>query len=175
MGMRGCVWTLRGIRFGGTWTLGIKCGARFGWLLEEFHIFSTSTWARILAFFLLQMEKYAQSMLRFETMDALFAQPTFRFKVEEFVRSHLGIWAHAHNVVPLLLGCLFSTTWLRRLQNVSVVQTIDAGSLWTCTGRTTSSPCWFVMAEEVNDVGFVVRYVLVESVSQWIYLNIASL
>ena len=40
------------------------------------HTFSTSTWARILAFFLLvsrRMEKYAQSMLRFESLHALFA------------------------------------------------------------------------------------------------------
>ena len=26
-GMRGCVWTLRGVRIGGTWTLGTHCGA----------------------------------------------------------------------------------------------------------------------------------------------------
>ena len=86
-----------------------------------------------------------------------FLKPTFRFKVLEFVRSHLGIWAHARNVVLLLLGCLFSTTWIRRLQNVSIVQTIDAGNLWTCIGRTTSIPCWFVMAEEVNDIGSVAK------------------
>ena len=29
-GMRGCVWTLRGARFGRTWTLGINSGARPG-------------------------------------------------------------------------------------------------------------------------------------------------
>ena len=29
-GMRGCVWTLRGVRFGGTWTLGTNSGARHG-------------------------------------------------------------------------------------------------------------------------------------------------
>ena len=29
-GMRGCVWTLRGVRFGGTWTLGTGSGARPG-------------------------------------------------------------------------------------------------------------------------------------------------
>ena len=29
-GMCRCVWTLRGVRFGGTWTLGINSGARLG-------------------------------------------------------------------------------------------------------------------------------------------------
>ena len=29
-GMRGCVWTLRGVRFSGTWTLGTNSGARPG-------------------------------------------------------------------------------------------------------------------------------------------------
>ena len=29
-GMRGSVWTLRGVRFGRTWTLGINSGARLG-------------------------------------------------------------------------------------------------------------------------------------------------
>ena len=30
MGMRGCVWSLRGARFGRTWTLGTHTGARPG-------------------------------------------------------------------------------------------------------------------------------------------------
>ena len=30
MVMRGCVWTLRGVLFGRTWTLGINSGARHG-------------------------------------------------------------------------------------------------------------------------------------------------
>ena len=36
------------------------------------------------------------------------------------------------------LGCLSSTTWIRRLQSVSIVRPVDAGNPWTWKGRTMS-------------------------------------
>ena len=59
------------------------------------------------------------------------SQANLPFHALEFVRSHLGIWAHEHNVASFLLGGLSSTTWIRRLQNVSIIRPVDAGSLWT--------------------------------------------
>ena len=57
----------------------------------------------------------------------------------EFVRSDHGIWAHEHNAASLPLGCLSSTTWIRRLQRVSIIRPVDAGNPWTWKGRTMSN------------------------------------
>ena len=51
------------------------------------------------------------------------------------------------------------TTWIRRLQSVSIVRPVDAGNPWTWKGRTMSNSVLvrFHVAEEVNDAGFDVR------------------
>ena len=71
--------------------------------------------------------------------DRLF-QANLPFHALEFVRSEHGIWAHEHNAASLPLGCLCSTTWIRRLQNVSIIRPVDAGNPWTWKGRTVSNP-----------------------------------
>ena len=59
------------------------------------------------------------------------SQANLPFHALEFVRSDHGIWAHEHNAASLPLGCLSSTTWIRRLQSVSNVRPVDAGNPWT--------------------------------------------
>ena len=80
------------------------------------------------------------------------------FHVLELVRSDHGIWAHEHNAASLPLGNLSSTTWIRRLQSVSILRPVDAGSLWTWKGRTMSNSVLvrFHVTEEGNGAGFVV-------------------
>ena len=57
------------------------------------------------------------------------------------------------------LGCLSNTTWIRRLQSVSIIRPVDAGNPWTWKGRTMSNYVLvrFYVAEEGNDAGFDVR------------------
>ena len=84
------------------------------------------------------------------------SQAHLPFHALEFVRSDLGIWVHEHNAASLLLECLSSTTWIRRLQSVSIVRPVDAGNPWTWKGRTMSNSVLvrFYVAEEGNDDGF---------------------
>ena len=81
------------------------------------------------------------------------------FHALQFVRSDHGIWAHEHNAASLPLGDLSSTTWIRRLQSVSILRPVDAGSPWTWKGRIMSNSVLvrFYVAEEGNDDGFDVR------------------
>ena len=83
------------------------------------------------------------------------------FHVLELVRSDLGIWAHEHNKASLPLGDLSSTTWIRRLQSVSIIRPVDAGNPWRRTGRTMSNSVLvrFYTTEEGNGAGFDVRVV----------------
>ena len=67
------------------------------------------------------------------------SQENLPFHALEFVRSDHGIWAHEHNAASLPLGCLSSSTWIRRLQSVSIVRPVDAGNPWTWKGRTMSN------------------------------------
>ena len=71
----------------------------------------------------------------------------------------MEFWAHECNAASLPLGCLSSTTWIRRLQIVSIIRPIDARSPWTWKGRTMSNSVLvrFYVAEEGNDAGFAVR------------------
>ena len=87
------------------------------------------------------------------------SQANLPFHALEFVLSDHAIWAHECNAASLPLGCLSSTTWIRRLQNVSIIRPIDAGSPWTWKGRTMSNSVLvrFYVAEEGNDAGFAVR------------------
>ena len=87
------------------------------------------------------------------------SQANLPFHALEFVRSDHGIWAHECNAASLPLGCLSSTTWIRRLQSVSIIRPIDAGSPWTWKGRTMSNSVLvrFYVPEEGNDAGFAVR------------------
>ena len=87
------------------------------------------------------------------------SQANLPFHALEFVRSDHRIWAHECNAASLPLGCLSSTTWIRRLQSVSIIPPIDAGSPWTWKGRTMSKSVLvrFYVAEEGNDAGFAVR------------------
>ena len=87
------------------------------------------------------------------------SQANLPFHALEFVRSDHGIWAHERNAASLPLGCLSSTSWIRRLQSVSTIRPVDAGSPWTWKGRTTSNSVLvrFYVAEEGNDGGFDVR------------------
>ena len=96
--------------------------------------------------------------LRERVADRL-SQANLAFHALEFVRSDHGIWAHEHNAASLPLGCLSSTTWIRRLQSVSIVRPVDAGNPWTWKGRTMSNSVLvrFYVAEEGNDAGFDVR------------------
>ena len=82
------------------------------------------------------------------------SQDNLPFHALEFVRSDHGIWAHEHNAASLLLGCLSSTTWIRRFQSVSIVRPVDAGNPWTCRTKSNSvlvrfhvagrgKRCWF--------------------------------
>ena len=80
-----------------------------------------------------------------EVADRL-SQANLPFHALEFVRSDHEIWAHEHNAASLPLGCLSSTTWIRRLQCVSIIMPVDAGNPWTWKGRTMSNIlCWFVL------------------------------
>ena len=87
------------------------------------------------------------------------SQANLPFHALEFVRSDHGIWAHEHNAASLPLGCLSSTTWIRRLHSVSIVRPFDACNPWTWKGRTMSNSVLvrFHVAEEGNDAGFDVR------------------
>ena len=86
------------------------------------------------------------------------SQTSLPFHALDFVRSDHGIWAHEHNAASLPLGCLSSTKWIRRLQSVSILRPVDAGSPWTWKGRLMSNSVLvrFYMTEEGNDAGFVV-------------------
>ena len=59
----------------------------------------------------------------------------------------------------LPFGCLSSSTCIRRLQSVSIIRPVDAGSPWAWKGRTMSNSVLvrFYVAEEGNDAGFDVR------------------
>ena len=87
------------------------------------------------------------------------SQANLPFHALEFVRSDHGIWAHEHNAASLPLGCHSSTTWIRRLQSVSILRPVDAGSPWAWKGRIMSNSVLvrFYVAEEGNDAGFDVR------------------
>ena len=87
------------------------------------------------------------------------SQANLPFAALEFVRSDHGIWAPEHNAASLPLGCLSSTTWIRRLQSVSIIRPVDAGNPWTWKGQTMSNSVLigFDVAEEGNDAGFAVR------------------
>ena len=87
------------------------------------------------------------------------SQANLPFTALEFVRSDDGIWAHEHNAASLPLGCLSRTTWILRLQSVSIIRPMDAGNPWTWKGRTTSNSVLVRsdVAEEGNDGGFNVR------------------
>ena len=91
------------------------------------------------------------------------------FHVLEFVRSDLGIWVLEHNKASLPLGGLSSTTWIRRLQSVSIFRPVDACIPWTWKGRTMSTSVLvrFYMAEEGNDAGFVVSGTIAETLAGW--------
>ena len=67
------------------------------------------------------------------------SQANLPFHALEFVRSDHGIWADEHNAASLPLGCLSGTTWIRRLQSVSLIRPVDAGNPWTWKGRTMSN------------------------------------
>ena len=67
------------------------------------------------------------------------SQANLPFHALEFVRSYLGLWAHEHNKASLPLGDLSSTTWIRRLQSVSIMRSVDTGNPWTWKGRTMSN------------------------------------
>ena len=98
------------------------------------------------------------------------SQANLPFHALEFVRSDHGIWAHDYNAASLPLGCLSSTTWIRRLQSVSIIRPVDAGNPWTWKGRTMSNSVLvrFYVAEEGSDAGFDVR-------SQDVHLSSQSL
>ena len=83
-------------------------------------------------------------------------QASLPFHALEFVRSDHGIWTHEHNAASLPLGCLSSTTWIRRLQSVSIVRPVDTGNPWTWKGRTMSNSVLvrFYVSEEGNDAFF---------------------
>ena len=87
------------------------------------------------------------------------SQADLPFTALEFVRSDHGIWAHEHNAASLPLGCLSSTTWVRRLERVSFVRSVDAGQPWIWKGRPMSNSVLvrFDVAAEGNDAGFAVR------------------
>ena len=78
------------------------------------------------------------------------SQANLPFHALELVRSDRGIWAHEHNAASLPIGCLSSTTWIRRLQSVSIVRLVDAGNPCTWKGRTMSNSVLvrFHVAEE---------------------------
>ena len=87
------------------------------------------------------------------------SQADLPFHALEFVRSDHGIWALENNAASLPLGCLSSTSWIRRLQSVSILRPVDAGSPWTWKGRIMSNSVLvrFYVVEEGNDAGFDVR------------------
>ena len=57
------------------------------------------------------------------------------------------------------LGAFSSTTWVRRLQRVSIIRSVDAGHPWIWKGRSMSNSVLvrFDVAAEGNDIGFAVR------------------
>ena len=63
---------------------------------------------------------------------------------------------------------VFRTTWIRRLQNVSIIRPVDAGNPWTWKGHSLSNSVLvrFYVAEEGSDAGFDVRGADVRLTSQ---------
>ena len=80
-----------------------------------------------------------------------------------------NLWVLEHNKASLPLGGLSSTTWIRRLQSVSIFRPVDACNPWTWKGRTMSTSVLvrFYMAEEGTDAGFVVSGTIAETLAGW--------